>query len=459
MKNEVIIFLGILIFFNGYAQFGEQQVIATDGIPYFTSITDLDGDGDKDVLSASAEDNILSWYKNLDGQGTFGEQQIIDNNFVTAHDSFASDMDSDGDKDIVLISRYIEFPTKLAWYENIDGLGTFGEEQIISIDEFNFEQINPADIDSDGDVDIVATVYRKLIWFENINDQNNFIPRIIFEEEINDFKLKYNLPIDIDNDGDMDVISGGYHDNIEWYENLYGLGTFGEEQIITIDNIEILKEINAADIDGDGDMDVLSASRNDGKIAWYENTNGLGDFGEQQLINGPDEFYGFSVVAADIDNDGDMDVVSGRGDDYVSWYENLDGLGNFSQASIISTEIDGVLQVITTDINNDGYIDIVSTSYWDHKIAWYENIGNLSVQESGIMDIVIFPNPVSNSISIKNPSIIPILRIEIFDILGRTLFIKNNPSNQINISSLTDGLLFVQFETEKGIKVEKIIKQ
>ncbi|MFT6688754.1 MAG: hypothetical protein ACJAX7_001779 [Saprospiraceae bacterium] len=292
-----------------------------------------------------------------------------------------------------------------------------------------------------------------------MNDQSNFSPRIIFEEEVDGFKIIYNLPVDIDNDGDIDVVSGGYHDNIEWFENLDGLGNFGEEQIITINNLDILKEINAADLDGDGDMDVLSASRNDGKIAWYENINGQGTFGEQQLISSPEELYGFSVVAADIDNDGDMDVVSGRGDDYVSWYENLDGLGNFSMANIISTEADGVLQVLITDINDDGKIDVLSSSYWDSEIAWYENLGNLSTQDLDFFNLNIYPNPTHEFINISFQNEILINSVTIYDVLGRELFIINNPSNQINISTLTDGLLFVQLETEKGIIVEKIIKQ
>ena len=40
----------------------------------------------------------------------------------------------------------------------------------------------------------------------------------------------------------------------------------------------------AADVDGDGDLDVLSASATDDKIAWYENMDGQGNFGPQHMI-------------------------------------------------------------------------------------------------------------------------------------------------------------------------------
>ena len=42
--------------------------------------------------------------------------------------------------------------------------------------------------------------------------------------------------------------------------------------------------MHTADVDGDGDVDVLSASVFDSKIAWYENTDGKGNFGPQQVI-------------------------------------------------------------------------------------------------------------------------------------------------------------------------------
>ena len=64
----------------------------------------------------------------------------------------------------------------------------------------------------------------------------------------------------------------------------------------------------AADLDGDGDMDVLSASWN-GEIAWYENTDGTGLL--VRSGSSPTQADGAkSVYAADLDGDGDMDVLS-----------------------------------------------------------------------------------------------------------------------------------------------------
>ena len=87
---------------------------------------------------------------------------------------------------------------------------------------------------------------------------------------------------------------------------------FGGQQIITTAAIGATS-VYAADLDNDGDMDVLSASYDDSKIAWYEN-DGSGNFGVQQIITTVADAAA-SVYAADLDNDGDIDVLSASGSD------------------------------------------------------------------------------------------------------------------------------------------------
>ena len=108
---------------------------------------------------------------------------------------------------------------------------------------------------------------------------------------------------DIDGDGDLDVLSASIHDDkIAWYENTDGQGTFGEQRVITT-HADGAFSVYTGDLDGDGDQDVLSASWQDNKIAWYENTDGRGTFGEQRVIT-RSALRAWSVYASDMDGDG-----------------------------------------------------------------------------------------------------------------------------------------------------------
>ena len=79
------------------------------------------------------------------------------------------------------------------------------------------------------------------------------------------------------------------------------------------------------DLDGDGDMDVLSASWLDDKIAWYEN-DGV-EYSVPEVFISTNADGAWSVYAQDLDGDGDKDVLSAsRDDDKIAWYEN-DGAG------------------------------------------------------------------------------------------------------------------------------------
>lgn len=101
--------------------------------------------------------------------------------------------------------------------------------------------------------------------------------------------------------------------------------------------------VAAADLDGDLDIDVISASADDGRVIWYENTDGRGTF-----ANGIDIDVlasASSVAAADLDNDGDIDLVVAESEDgRIVWYENMDGLATFSTANDIA-EDPGVKEV------------------------------------------------------------------------------------------------------------------
>ena len=179
---------------------------------------------------------------------------------------------------------------------------------------------------------------------------------------------------DLDEDGDQDVLSAlRTDDRIVWYENrLNNTGDFSGATDIT-SSASGAESVFAEDLDGDGAQDVLSASKDDDRIAWYENT-GTGNYsGGSDITSSAD--YVSSVFATDLDEDGDADVLSAsQTDNRVVWYEN-NGTGSFSSGSDITSSAEGAASVFATDLDDDGDADVLSASFMDDRIVWYENNG------------------------------------------------------------------------------------
>ncbi|MGA1523840.1 MAG: FG-GAP repeat domain-containing protein [Planctomycetota bacterium] len=243
-----------------------------------------------------------------------------------------------------------------------------GPPQVISSAALGAEGVYAADLDGDGDMDVLSASItdNKIAWYAN-DGAGNFGPQQVISTAANGATSVY--AIDLDGDGDADVLSASAFDNkIAWYAN-DGAGNFGPQQVIST-AANGASSVYATDLDGDGDADVLSASSADRKIAWYAN-DGAGNFGPQRVITTAADFAS-SVYATDLDGDGDVDVLSAsRDDDKIAWYAN-DGARNFGPQQVITTSADAPYSVYAVDLDGDGDADVLSASYFDDKIAWYE---------------------------------------------------------------------------------------
>ncbi|MGP1385634.1 MAG: FG-GAP-like repeat-containing protein [Thainema sp.] len=149
------------VFFSSDAQttisdtaFGASSILAAD----------IDGDGDADALSSSPTNNTITWYENANGDGTTWTANVITNTAVNPETVFTSDIDGDGDADVLSASTTTG---EISWYENQDGTGTFSEANLLSTGITGATSIISADVDGDTDADLLVAGNNSLIWYEN----------------------------------------------------------------------------------------------------------------------------------------------------------------------------------------------------------------------------------------------------------------------------------------------------
>lgn len=160
----------------------------------YMHLIDINGDGRKDLLAGMAHDYGLAWYEQTaDGQWI---QHVIDNSWSQAHASALVDMNGDGQLDLVTGKRYFAHngndpgerePIGLYWYEyrktaptpaSDHGPGNGGVEWIRHIVDYGGRmgggmQIAIADMDGDGDLDIVSGGKAGLFLAENMTKARN----------------------------------------------------------------------------------------------------------------------------------------------------------------------------------------------------------------------------------------------------------------------------------------------
>jgi len=434
--------------------FGPSQLINGEaGIIYEIRAADLDNDGFVDVAIAAY--NLISWYKNLDGQGNFSSPIIIQEGLGQAFNFSLADIDDDNKMDIV-VSFFDE--DKVVWYKN-NGNGTFSSMQTIASGLNSARGVVARDLDQDGDLDLVLGVSNGngLYWVENLDGAGNFSSLNIIDATIT--QARNQAVEDIDGDGDLDILTNSTGDvYLSWFENVDGQGDFSVQHIIDTTFGLYANSLFLADLDGDGHVDNLSYIGD--TIVWRKNLDGLGNFGPNQIINTV-SVGGFSGSRpVDIDNDNDLDVLFGSIDVIrVGWNENLNGLGNFGSANTIDTIIPSA-KVEPVDLDNDGDLDLVVRSLvanGEKTLVWYENLTILGLNDFDIQYVILYPNPVTTVLSIKNTNYIS--KVVFYNSVGQKLRTVTNNFEQIDITRMPNGLLFVFIETEFGTLTKKVLKE
>ena len=339
--------------------FGEQELI--DDLdaesPASIYMADIDSDGDSDAVISSFGDGRIAWFEN-DGQGGFSRHPIgvVEvNDERRVREVIAADLDGDGDQDVAVAAHGLD---RVLWFENLDGRGNFDSSQIVTTETDGAVTLAASDIDGDGDLDLVSGSWfdSKIAWYENDGDGNFGLQRIISTATQQPRHLRVG---DMDGDNRPDVVvASRLDDTVSWFKNL-GSGNFGDQQKLS-STADGPQSVALSDVDADGDLDVFITSFLDAKVAWFENL-GNGNFGAQLDISTTAD-RGRFVITTDMDGDGDQDVVSSSyyfEDGKVAWFENTDGKGTFGSEKVVTTELQGPDSLAATDVDGDGNIDLL----------------------------------------------------------------------------------------------------
>ncbi|MCF6311721.1 MAG: VCBS repeat-containing protein [Verrucomicrobiales bacterium] len=356
----------------GNASVGERPHITN------VNITDLDQDGNPDVIVCDELIGTVSWlpyHKNLPPKQSAAEEIELALVSAPVH-SEVFDFDGDGDLDIAIASMGHMNPNDLLIGEAVllinDGQQNFTKRVLISGTP-RISDMQPGDLDGDGDIDFGLAMFGwrstgAVGWLEQVTPEK-FELHIL--SQING--VMHMELVDLDQDGRLDIVTllSQQHEMILRYMNR-GKGKFEPFVISQPRNPTFGSSgFQMIDMDQDGDLDILysngdlmdtdSTPKPYHGIQWLENDGKL-NFTHHDITR----FHScYRAVAADMDGDGDLDVIASNlyynwhEYDYPSliWLEN-DGKQNFKRRRIAYAPSNlGTIDV--GDLNGDGRPDII----------------------------------------------------------------------------------------------------
>jgi hypothetical protein len=332
--------------------------------PHCKAAGDIDGDGYPDLLAASASGGGLYWYR----YPHWTKHRIAEGSFTT--DMTVADIDGDGHLDVVIPGS-----AGLLWFRNPranggDPANSPWPSTNISPEGANMHDVEAADIDGDGRIDIVTRHQsgfgkrlgnRIHLWRQNAPER--------WSHRAFDCPHGEGLILaDIQGDGRPDVVIGG-----RWYENPGDVlqGEWREHFYIPPErfatqwtNGDIVVQV--ADINGDGRPDiVLSPSEGAGRLSWFEAPPDprQPDWTEHVIEPKIDHAHGLGL--ADMDGDGHPDIVVAKmhqasAPQEVCVYRN-EGKGKAWSKQVVSSR--GSHNIVVVDIGRKGKPSIFGANW------------------------------------------------------------------------------------------------
>lgn len=269
------------------------------------AVGDIDGDGALDVVASSSGVSSIRWFANDGGDGLTWTSSPVTTAAAGVSGIELADIDRDGRLDLVAALTGLD--EIRFWRQTPGGLW---QERLIGTGASGIRDIAVGDIDVDGRIDVVGLVpgAGQVRWWANPEDPNtapNWTTQFI---GVADDPVGLQLA-DVDLDGALDVlvasrslgfiglwINDGDGAGGTWQRN--NLGSFTEPADLLVE-----------DLDRDGDLDIVVASgQAGGGVAWLDNQRESG-YALRDIASG---IQGTALTALDVELDGDPDLVLGE---------------------------------------------------------------------------------------------------------------------------------------------------
>ena len=340
------------------------------------------------------------------------------------------------------------------------------------------------DLDNDGDKDIMSGARTgDFYYYQNTGTAStpSFSTPVMNPFGINGTGPKYSQPsfVDIDNDGDLDMFSGLQSGDIWYWENTgtaaspnFNTGYTGALGFTSVPDPYGYSAGSFVDLDNDGDMDFVSGSYF-GNTYYYENT---GTASAPSFIAPTMNPLGFTATGGyystatfvDLDKDGDKDMFTSDGGS-LDYFENTGtasapAFGAMQNSPFLLAALTASLNGASAsfgDLDNDGDMDLISGAS-DGSLVYFENSSPLSVAKiEEVAGVSIYPNPTSSNVTLKLNNTSEALLVQVTNVLGQVISAKtvNNSKNVIELPE-AKGMYFVKVSTlsEDKSNVFKITK-
>jgi hypothetical protein len=309
------------------------------------AVADIDLDGDLDVVAGDDSGFPLTWYENPSWK-----PRVIDSRSVFTTDMEMGDVDRDGDPDVIVP----DYPAgTMLWYANPRVGG--GSWTVHTIGAADAHDVQIGDQDRDGDLDVIVRGHGGATVLFVQQSPTNWSSRTL--PAPNGEGLGYG---DLDGDGDLDVAQNGW-----WLEAPTNplTGTWVRHDFASAWPSQVAAEV--ADLNRDGRNDIiLTASESMGWIIWYQAPSAprTGTWTARAVAT--DTGYVHQVATADVDGDGDLDIVFAEmaqsPQRRVGWLANGSG-GTTWTMNVLATT--GSHNIRAADIDRDGDPDLIGANY------------------------------------------------------------------------------------------------